>query len=390
MTTSLRIGLISICLAWTGCEEYYIGNTLSCDYEPVPEIASHPKNADFTNLLNSYVKKGLPGVSLYVNDPDGLWIGAAGYADIKEKTRFTPCHISKVASITKMFVAVVALQLVEENVLQLDEPVAQYLPGEVLDHVKNSRTVTLHQLLNHTSGIYDLIDNNKFYLDVLNNPAKKRSLMELVKFAYDEPAVFSPGSDAGYSNTNTLLVSLVLEHVTGDSHEQLLKERILDPLGLHDTYYGNFDVLPSNTAQGYFDLYNTNTIVNVSNYFTAYGYGGMYSTLADLKVFISALLIDKTLLTEESLQTMLTFNPKVENGKLLGTGIFKDFIDLGEDKYAYGHRGRDLGYTADLFWFPNQNTIMVMFLNYGTDSESDLREVFYDFREDLGHLITDD
>lgn len=376
-----------LAITFTECTSDYIEATTSCTANAYSDSPVHPKAEAYQTLLNKYVMEGLPGIILLIRDENGTWVGAAGKADIEQNVLMSPCHISKAASITKMFVAVATLQLVEEGVLQLDEKITQWLPSSVTDEIENANSVTLRQLLNHTSGIYDIIDDNSFYLDILNNPTKKRSLEELAMFVYGKQAVFTPGDSAAYSNTNTLLVSMIIERITGKAHEQVIRERILDPLSLGNTYYIAYDKLPSNTAQGYFDLYNKGTIVNLSNYYTASGYGGMYSSVFDLQTFIEALFIQQSLLSPASLEQMLQFSPIVENGKLLGTGIFKDFLFLGEENFAYGHRGRDLAYTADLFWFPNQNTTMAMLLNYGTDAESELRSVFDAFRRELGNLI---
>ncbi|MEK6481416.1 hypothetical protein WJR50_27990 [Catalinimonas sp. 4WD22] len=102
----------------------------------------------------------------------------------------------------------------------------------------------------------------------------------------------------------------------------------------------------------------------LSNYSTAPEYGGMYSTVFDIQIFMEALLIEKILLSDEMLEQILQSDPRVEKGKLLGAGIFKVFLEIRVNNFAYGHRGRDLAYTADLFRFPNQNIIMAMLLNF--------------------------
>lgn len=381
--------LILSAFIYSGCSSDFIEATNPCTTAGGTDVALHPKAEAYQHLLDQYVNAGLPGIILLIRDEDGRWVGSAGKADIAQNVSMSACHISKAASITKMFVAVATLQLVEEGVLQLDEKITQWLPSSVTDKIEDANAVTLRQLLNHTTGIYDIIKDNGFYLSVLNDPTKKRSLEELAEFVYGKPARFAPGDSAAYSNTNTLLVSMIIEEVTGKAHDQVIRERIINPLDLEDTYYISYEQLSANTAQGYFDLYNNGTIVNLSNYYTASGYGGMYATVFDLQTFIEALFIEQTLLSPSSLEEMLQFNPIVENGKLIGTGIMKDFLFLEEDQFAYGHRGRDLAYTADLFWFPNQDITLALLLNYGTDSESSLRPVFNAFRQELGLLIMD-
>jgi D-alanyl-D-alanine carboxypeptidase len=147
--------------------------------------------------------------------------------------------------------------------------------------------------------------------------------------------------------------------------------------------------LPPNTAQGYFDLYNNNTITNMSNYNTGSGngYGGMYSTVRDVALFADALFRDKTILQQATLDKMLTYH---EEGTFifLGLGAMKRFSYKGETKYGLGHTGRDLGYSADLFYFPNQKTTMSFVVNYGTNAKSSLKQVFLDFEDEVVTEIT--
>lgn len=90
---------------------------------------------------------------------------------------------------------------------------------------------------------------------------------------------------------------------------------------------------------------------------------------------------NKTLLKPATLAEMLTFTQPDEGyNRANGLGIFKDFSERAPDQFAYGHRGRDLGYTADLFWFPNQDYTLAYLINYGTDAKSELRPVFFNFR----------
>jgi D-alanyl-D-alanine carboxypeptidase len=81
---------------------------------------------------------------------------------------------------------------------------------------------------------------------------------------------------------------------------------------------------------------------------------------------------------------MLTFTAQEgTSNRANGLGIFKDFLDRAPDQFAFGHRGRDLGYTADMYWFPNQDFTVTYLVNYGTDAKSELRQVFYDFRKEI-------
>jgi D-alanyl-D-alanine carboxypeptidase len=329
-------------------------------------------------------------VVLLIEDSGGLWIGSAGKADIDKGIDMNPCTVSKVASITKLFIGTLMLKLQEEKVLDLDDKISMYIPEKLLKNVENAENCSIRQLLNHTSGIYDIISDKGFYLALLNNPQKKWQPDELLEFAYNKPAEFSLGAGISYSNTNFLLASLVIDYAMGRPHYEVLREKIIDPLRLKHTYYYPHDDLSEGTAQGYFDLYNNNHIENLTNYNTGSGngYGGIYSTVNDLKIFIKALLVNKTVLTEASLKEMLTFTDEEEGtDRAFGMGIFKDFLDRAPDEYALGHRGRDLAYSADLFYFPKNGTTMAFLVNYGTNGKSSLKDLFLEFRKAVADEI---
>lgn len=371
-------------LTLLSCKKTDIGPTTNCSPLFSDSSSKHPKASAYQAILNKYVDKGLPGVVLLIHDSNGLWIGAAGKADIKEGIPMSPCTVSKVASITKMFTGVLIMKLVEQGKIDLDARVSKYLPENKIKKVKNASESTVRQLMNHTSGIYDIITDQGFYLAVLNNAAHNWEPEELLKYAEKKEPYFAPGKDCFYSNTNFLLLSMILNEVTTKPHSQLMHDYIFQPLDLKHTYYFWHDPLPGNTAQGYFDLYNNGTICNVSNYNTGSGngYGGIYADVYDLMKFIEALLVKKTLLSQQSLNQMLVFDQPLEpeTFRYTGLAIYKDFIDRDPSEFSYGHRGRDLGYSADLNWFPKKNTTMAMIVNYGTDGKSSLRPTFYDLR----------
>lgn len=377
------------------CQELEITEStqLSCPIESDSQYKTSSKSTDFQNLMDEYKTKGLPGINLMIEDASGIFIGSAGMADIDKKIKMQPCHITKIASLTKMYMSVLTLKLQEEGKLNINDPLTNYLSSSDLKDIANADQVTLKNLMQHSTGIYDVISDPGFYLQVLNDPTKHWQPGSLLKYVRGKKADFPANTSAGYSNTNTLLLSMALNKASGVHHNVALHSRILEPLQLNDTYYNYHDPLPENqVAQGYFDLYKNGKIVNLSNWNpgSGNGYGGIYSTVMDLHQFMKALFVDKTILSDASLNQMLEFNETVnESRKYLGVGLFKDFIDLKPGLFAYGHRGRDLAYSADLFYFPQQGAIMALAVNYGNDSDSDLKPVFLEFRDKLALLIAE-
>lgn len=383
-----------------GCKDDEINKpaSLSCSLEDSSLYKTNPKSEAYQALIDSYLRRGIPGISLLIKDDDGFYIGSAGMADIEEGIKMQPCQVSKIASITKMMLGTAVMRLQEKGILSLDDPVSKYIPQSTLDKIGNGdKALTVRNLMNHTAGLYEVIDDQNFYLQVLNDPSRKWTSDDLLKYVYGKDPMFefNPADTAGYSNTNYLLLSMVVEAATGAPHSAALHQEVIDPLGMQDTYYYWHDELPeTGIVQGYYDLYNNGHLINLTQWNTGSGngYGGVYSNVWDMYLFANALFVEKTLLTQTSLDQMLTFHPDVENRKLLGVSCYKDFIDIGnpETDYAWGHRGRDLSYSADLFYFPEHNTIMALIVNYGTDGDSFLRPVFVEMRDRIALIIAEE
>ncbi|MBK7213367.1 MAG: serine hydrolase [Bacteroidales bacterium] len=381
----------------SSCKEDEIGKSEvnSCEMQMGVDYIANPKSARFQSLIDEYVAKGIPGVILLIKDEQGFYIGSSGMADIRAGIEMQTCHVSKICSITKFMIGVSIMRMQERGELSIDDPISKYLSADILDKIENgNEPLTIRNLMNHTSGIYDVIDDQGFYLQVLNNPSKHWTQEDLLEFVYNKPALFpfSPADTAGYSNTNYTLLTMIMEKASGKSQSEILHEIVIDPLGLSNTYYFWHDKLPEGKiAQGYYDLYNNGNLENLTNWNTGSGngYGGVYSTVWDMYLFAKALFVDKSLLSQASLDQMLVFHHTIESRKQLGVSCYKDFIDVGNPEldFAWGHRGRDLSYSADLFYFPHHHAIMSLIVNYGTDGDSPLRPVFKEMRDKIALLI---
>ena len=380
------LSILLVFLSSLSCQEADVVPTNTCSYTPNASIATHPKGQLFQSILDNYVKEGLPGISALVRDEGGTWIGYSGKADIGKNIPFTPCHPSKAASITKFMVGTLTFMLQEKGLININDKISKYIDHDILSKIKNADQVTIKNCMQHTTGFYDITEDSEFYLAVLNNPNKSWSANELLKFMYGKDPNFAPNEGVLYSNSNTIFVSMCLDKVLGYSHARALRSMIWEPLGMNDTYYQSREDLPNTVAQGYYDLYNNHTIVNVSNLITGSGngYGGVYSTVEDLQKFMNAYYFDKTLISDESMSTMMTFLPEDnDDTNNLGVGIMQKFKNFSPH-LGLGHSGRDLGYSADLFVFPTRNNrLMIFFVNYGTNGDTFLRQTFREFEKQL-------
>jgi D-alanyl-D-alanine carboxypeptidase len=375
----------------TACQKEAIpGTTSSPGAVPWTDSSSrHAKNTAYRNLIEKYRKLGFPGISLLVNDKHGTWVGSTGFADLEAKIPFGVGQVSKIASITKLYVGTMIFKLIEDSANTklgyafLNDPITKWLPSNITDKLPNGKLITLGDCMKHETGIPNIEDNNKFYLAVLNQPLRSWSLEEILEFEYGADPLFKPRDTAIYSSTNTTIVALIAEKATGKKHGDLMKKYIFQPLRMTNTFYQPHDPLPLTTAQGYYDLYNNGTLANVSNILPGpgNGYGGIFSDVFDMWKFLNAMYLKRTLLSEKSLTVMNTWG-KADDPNRYGYGSMLKWIERGADA-GIGHSGRDLGYTANLFWHPSRNVSHTFVMNYGTNGDSKLRPVFRQFEQEL-------
>ena len=150
-----------------------------------------------------------------------------------------PCHISKLGSITKMMIGAVMWQLVQEGKLDIDAPISQYIP-DVAAKITNGKDIKVAMLLNHTSGVYDIARDLGYNLAVINDFTKSWTSEEILNYIGGKPATNAPGESVHYSNSNTLLEGMIIEQITKQPHGDVLKARILTPLGMENTIYYNY------------------------------------------------------------------------------------------------------------------------------------------------------
>ena len=178
-----------------------------------------------------------PGITAGVVLGDGTAFGlASGFADTSLRIRMTPADRLLQGSVGKTYVAAVALQLVHEGKIALDEKVATYLGTEPwYARLANGADVTVRQLMNHTSGIVRYEFKPEFTRDLTANPSKSWQPRELIAYLLDTPAPFAAGQGWEYSDSNYILLGMIIERVTGNSYYSEMQRRLLRPLGLRNT-----------------------------------------------------------------------------------------------------------------------------------------------------------
>jgi D-alanyl-D-alanine carboxypeptidase len=304
-----------------------------------------PDRAVLQRQLDDVVTAYAVGALAEVRDERGVWRGASGVAEVGT-TRAVPVHGRfRIGSITKTFVAAVVLQLVAEGRLRLDDTVEAWLPGVVPDGDR----ITVRQLLNHTSGLYDF----KNTLIVPPNPeflgyrSRTWTAAEQIQRAVANPPTFEPpGSAYKYSNTNYLVLGEIIQKVTGQSYGEEIERRLIQPLRLrHTAVPGTSPWIRGPHPHGYVPIVQNGELQLVD--FTEmnpslFGAGGeIISTTADLNRFFNALLSGR-LLPPHLLDEMKT--PGIEGGKKYGLGLA--WRDTSCGIRVYGNDGDALAYQS--------------------------------------------
>jgi D-alanyl-D-alanine carboxypeptidase len=342
----------------------------------VDSSSTNPNNAKYQALLNDMTSNGVVGVLMSVYHPQtGMWVGASGKADLHNNIPMKPANISRVGSTVKMFTATTVLKLAEEGKINLDDKISKYLSGDVIDKIENADEATIRQLLHHSSGIYNYIQNLKFQTASLNDFIKEWKPEDLLKYAYKQPAYFEEDADVRYSNTGYILLGMLIEKIEGKPFYKVFDDKIFKPLGLTKTQFAAENPVPNGVVRGYIDMYSTLQVTE-STYFSGWDYytadGGLISNPYDMCVFFQALMKGKILNTT-SLKEMLSWktekNPDPEFFPIAyGLGIFRIETNKG---IAYMHSGDAVGYYANMLYFPSDETTVVYAVNsnYGKIDE---------------------
>ena len=273
--------------------------------------------------LEEALEHGFDGMIVYVDQggkPAEFY--ASGWHDKKNKIPAYPQALFKIASITKLYVAVATTKLVKEGRLSLDTTLADYFP-ELAERIENSDKITLRMMVQHRSGIPNFADHPDYWI----KPPKNKQ--ETLDYALDLPADFEPGEDYGYSNTNYMLISDLIDKVVGYPHQQYIKEEILIPLGLKNTFGSLEEVDISDVMSGYY--------VGVEEDFKTENTGLMLATAEDVGIFLRAL----------------------NDGSVFNEGEQEIYSSI----YEYEHTGLLVGYQSIAKYHKNIDTVVIQFNN---------------------------
>jgi CubicO group peptidase (beta-lactamase class C family) len=321
---------------------------------------------DIDALFTEGERKGsFSGAVIVVDEGKTVLEKGYGSADRKTGRKNTPDTLFRVGSISKQFTATAVLALVQDGKLQLNEPVAKYLPEfEAGTLEKDGAAVTLHHLLSHTSGISDPRRTDAFKAAVWKTAMTP---VEQIGFIKGKPLVAKPGTEFAYINFNYLLAGLIVERASGKNYDQFVRERLFAPLAMNDTSTRVGD--PARVAVGYFD--SPTGVVTMMDEATfkdrelsfAFGSGQILSSVRDLAHWDRALNDDKVL---AKAQRDLLFTKNLKN---YGYGWIMH--NRGDVQYQW-HNGAlsPLGYSGFIIRVPAKDRLVVYLANRDLDTVS--------------------
>ncbi len=306
-------------------------------------VAADP-HADTLAALKTFQAAAGPGAGVHAGDATNSWSLSVGTGTINTNAPIQPNEHYRIGSQTKTFTAATVLQLVDEGKVSLDAPIEKYLPGVVAGNGYNGSAITVRHLLHHTSGVavYE-----PFSTPPARNPDGTYSLEALVREGLKRPPASAPGTAFLYSNTNYLILGMLVEKTTGMPVHKVVTNRIITPLGLTRTVFpapGDHS-LPTPAVRGYHGV----RIGGVSFWSRVLDYdpsvfssaGAMISTEEDLTKFYQALIGGK-IVSPAALAEMEKTAGAEFGGTGYGLGLLRRDLPCGGS--AWGHNGMVPGY----------------------------------------------
>jgi len=334
--------------------------------------SSCDKRVLLNNLLEERVTKpNIPSIIFRAEDPLGVvYAGAKGQKSFEDNSVVSQNHYFRTASVAKLFTATTVLKLVEEGKLSLDDTIAQYLPDTLVNRLHTNQrqnygpSITIFQLLSHTSGLSNADENPAFMNAVISNPTEVKTAEELIEYAIEVGAKFPPGEKQSYSSAGYTVLGLVIEAATGKQYHEVVREQILEPLGLQDTFEethekpDNIEILSS---------YLGNVDATQLHPSMEFADGGFITTASDLTKFGLALNNGTVFKSPDTLAMML----QPSGDQSIGLGAF---LQLENDQPIYFYH---VGFWGSMLYVDIEKQLAITYtLNQaGADSSGFLNDI---------------
>jgi D-alanyl-D-alanine carboxypeptidase len=322
----------------------------------------------------------IPGSIVGLWMPGGSYVRTFGVADKVTGAPMQTDFYMRIGSETKTFTVSALLQLVDQGLIGLDDPIAKYIPD-----VPDGQQITIRELARMQSGLYNYSASPQFTEALYEDPYRAWTPQQLLAYSFSRPLNFPPGTGWEYSNTNTVLLGLVVELVSGQPLRDYLRHHIFRPFGLRHTIFPVGSEFPFPHAHGYSTNELTGEPVDATDWNPSWGWaaGAMISTLSDLRRWAPILAAGHGLVTPqtqaERLQTVHI--PGAPPDVLYGLGLF---VIAG----WIGHNGSLPGYQSLTIYLPGEHATLVILIN--TDNSYQNQEPSTLLGEAITEIVTPD
>lgn len=362
VTALVFIFFATVCLL-TGCGDSQKVTTEPSIEPPVQHVF------DYQGAIDKAISDTIPGIVLLLEKPGFKFLGASGLADIDTQEPMQTYHVMPSGSAGKKLTALLVALLVEDGVLDLDDTLDTWLSAALLAQIEHSESMTLRQLLNHTSGVYDYLDEDvaeQFYQALLSSDVNELKTDNFaLTFGLNQPAYALPGTEFHYSNTGYLLAGLILDEVLAEHHSIAIRNRILEPLGMHSSFYGGLEKSHGDIISGYYTDETLGTI-NTKIYYQNIGFADapLRSNVEDLALLLKAIAGNEGVISSEVKTTLTGDNSLVSVNATTeyGLGIIKEQF---KGKTIYYHGGLEPGYTTENIYIEDTQTSITIYVNCG-------------------------
>lgn len=361
-------------------------------------FASCSNNTELNKKLQAELEKirqelNIPGINLAIVTPDETIAVSVGYSDKENKIPMKPNDLMFSGSTGKTFCAAVILQLIDEGKLEVDDYISKYFGKEEwFDKIPNVHEVTIRMLLNHTSGIPRYIFDDSVWKTAKENPDKTWTGVERLSYIFNAEPVHKAGKGWSYSDTNYIILGMLIEKLTGNDYYTELSHRILKPYELTNTYPGNSREIPGLVTgyTGYSEVFllpekvlldNGKLAFNPQMEFTG---GGIACTAADLAKWGRIYYSGKPF-SEKSLEMLKTdsgFKTSLPDDAGYG---FASFIWNENDQVSYGHTGMFPGYVTIVEYMPASDICLAM--QWNTDQKNPEKSL-HQYLNDLKKILS--
>ena len=358
----LKLLLIcTITLILTAC-----GSSSSSTPKPPPSV--EPIVVDYQSIINNLISNDIPGIVLLVETSEARFLGSAGVSNLETQQTMQVGDTIPTASTGKKMIALLAAQLADEGVLNLDDTLDTWLNENILSRIENSHQMTFRQLLNHTSGVfnYDEVDDGDAYANLLlAEPEVLKTDIDFLELIFDHPGYFLPGEGYEYSNSGYSLAALIMNEVLGEHHSVAMRNRFFDPLGMTSTYYKGAEASLGDFVSGYLttdDGEQLDTRPFLIN--TSQADSPVVSSVEDMATFLKALITDDSFANDAVKKTLFGEDNLIDQSdnekSLLGIDIV-----IVDGHTVYAHAGLTFGYMAQSIYIKETDSSIALFFNCG-------------------------